>query len=337
MSLAIALRGKHHEQNGLPCQDVCAGKRLQRKAWLALADGAGSCVRSQIGAETCVCAISKLFNKRGGWGDKPVEYLLEHLFTALKKAANRHRCTREELSSTLLAVQVFKAHYVALHIGDGVLGAFHADGSLSVLSPPENGAFPNQTFFVTSPDAAQHLRLHSGELGDIEGFVAMSDGAAEALYDPRGQTLTPLVKMLFERLRCFGEEDTLQWFSPIFEAYVRANTSDDVSLVVTLCPAVKRTRLSQLSPETLRTVVGMETDPALCPAMLKVLKRLEDGQAYSGKTLLHHVDVLSVADWQSRTSSILIPLKAAGLIESAGGGCYRLASAFLPNLEQSHD
>lgn len=336
MSIAIALRGKNHEQNGLPCQDVCVGERQQRKAWLALADGAGSCAHSQEGAKTCVQTLrAVLWRFRGGWHGEAAESVLVQLHDALNVVTEKRQCTLTDLSSTLLAAQVFGNRYIALHIGDGVLGVFHANGSLSVLSPPENGAFSNQTFFVTSPDAAQHLRLYSGELGDIEGFVTMSDGAAEALYAPREQTFTPLVKMLFERLRCFGGEATLQWFAPIFEAYVRANTADDVSLAATLCPAVKHTHPSQLSPETLRTVVGMETDPALCPAMQKVLKRLEGGEAYTGKSLLRNLHLPNLKS--EIRPRFWVPLMTAGLIESAGGGCYRLAPAFLPDSEQRHD
>lgn len=332
MSLALALRGRAHEWKGLPCQDSCDGSRAKTKAWLALADGAGSCSHAHVGAKACVTAMRPLLWRfRGGWRGVSPEALLASLRKALAAEARKRACTIEDLSSTLLAVQTFNGRYIALHIGDGALGVFHADGALSVLSAPENGAFANQTYFVPSPDAAQHLRLYEGELKDIQGFVAMSDGAADSLYAPREQTFAPLVRVLFERLRCFGADDTAAWFTPVFRDYVRAGTSDDVSLAAFLCPSVKRALPSQLSVEALRTVVGMETDPLLCPAMSKVLKRLENIATASGKTLLKNLHLPPLG--ASLRPAFWNPLLKAGLIESAGGGCYRLTPAFLPPSE----
>lgn len=336
MNLKIALQGQAHEWKGLPCQDVCNGGSLKEKSWLALADGAGSCLYAQEGAKTCVEAVrALLWRFRGGWRENSAKDLLCALLGALRKTAERLHCEIWDLSSTLLAVQAFGGRYIALHLGDGVLGAFHADGSVSVLSAPDNGGFANQTTFVTTSDAVYHLRLYSGELGDIEGFLAMSDGAAESLYAPREQIFMPLVKVLFERLRCFGGTLTSQWFAPIFEDYVRANTADDVSLVATLCASHTHIRPSQLSSEALRTVVGMETPPALCSAMLKVLERLEDGRTCSGRSLLRN---LHLPDLKSEIRPrFWVPLMMAGLVESAGGGNYRLVPDFLPLGDTCHD
>ena len=60
------------------------------------------------------------------------------------------------------------------------------------LSLPENGENPSETWFVTSPDALEHLRLLRGDQGPGPGTVLlMSDGASGLLLEKRSLTLSP--------------------------------------------------------------------------------------------------------------------------------------------------
>lgn len=236
-ALATSVQGRHHVKNDLPCQDACKAA----PSWIVLADGAGSRRYSALGAKRMVSKVPAiLWYLRGKWSHitfraRWKQRLLKAFRNELKLLARKMACDLGDLASTLLAVRVFRKHYLALHLGDGLLGCVHADGRVSVLSRPDNGLFANETWFVTSPDAHLHLRIYQGTLGDILGFFAMSDGAANTLYSPQRGNFAPFVSKLFEAMRSFPEEKVKAWFEGMLKGPIRNHTQDDVSFACFLC------------------------------------------------------------------------------------------------------
>ncbi|WP_343065953.1 PP2C family serine/threonine-protein phosphatase [Microbacterium marinum] len=190
------MRGLSHVREGTPGQDR-TGYRSQRGVQaLCLADGAGSATHSDIGAQAVVDAGCSLLvenfetfaSEADGAGVK--QHLLHTLRNKLEQVASRHDVEPGALACTFLCVAVSAEQFIGAHIGDGVIG-YQKDGALRVVSRPDNGEFANRTTFVTSPDAASSMRLFRGQLTGISGFVLMSDGAGESLYNPRTGELAP--------------------------------------------------------------------------------------------------------------------------------------------------
>lgn len=160
---------------------------------IALADGAGSAPEAALGAFAASDAMARLlardFERLSTDPDESVKTTtLTVVRNRLDRAAQRRGCARTDLATTLLAVAASKDRFVAIHVGDGVIGVLRAEGS-DVLSAPDNGSHVNETTFVTSARAQESMRLIRGSLEGVEGFILMSDGSAESLYDPRTHRL----------------------------------------------------------------------------------------------------------------------------------------------------
>jgi hypothetical protein len=173
---------------------------------IALADGAGSRARSEIGAEVVVRAMLRLLSAEfdeiyclcGDDRYAAKQRIHRHLLELLDRAAVRHDCNRDSLASTLLFVAHKAGRFVAGHIGDGVIAQVDADGVPVTLSQPENGEYANTTVFVTDAAALEKFRLVHGESeAKVTGFVLMSDGCAESLYDKKtGNPAAAVAKLL---------------------------------------------------------------------------------------------------------------------------------------------
>lgn len=170
---------------------------------LCLADGAGSTTHSEFGAQAVVdegCAmLVEHFTRlvESDDAERSGRDILERLHARLDKTALRFDCTQADLASTFLAVAVSDDKFVAVHIGDGVIG-YVKNHELRVVSAPDNSEFANQTTFVTSPNVESSIRLFRGSLDEVSGFIQMSDGASASLYDYRTKKLAPACEKLIE-------------------------------------------------------------------------------------------------------------------------------------------
>lgn len=341
-AIAIQERGHSHETSGLPCQDYCNAGVTSSKAWLALADGAGFSPLAQHGAIATVQSMKGLlwrFRRAGKCGLNETEKstflagILEHLDRIAKKKA----CDLELLASTLLAVQTWEGHYLALHLGDGAIGCYHADGSVTELSGPENGRYANQTWFTTSSDACEHLRVYHGALGDIQGFCAFSDGAADSLYDDREHLFAPVVPEIFKMMQTDGVDATRANLGELMQGAIRNQTNDDVSFACFLLPALLLTSQNKI-PKQWCVALGLDDSEESIrryTMMLKVV-RFVMGQHVpycSTKNMKRH------AHWEGEDFHhvIIEPLINAKVLIHEGRQLYRAgeyASAFV---KEGHD
>lgn len=198
--------GRSHAATLTPCQDFVSVYRSSTMACIALADGAGSRPKSEHGAEAVVREVLRVLSSE--FDDfylrccsEPNELgklLHQRLVTALCNEAARQACDVDALASTLLFVAHKDNRFIAGHIGDGVIAKVDETGTPTTLSFPENGEYANTTVFVTDIKAAAHLRLYCGETKpNFLGFVIMSDGCAESLYDKKlAQPATAIAKLL---------------------------------------------------------------------------------------------------------------------------------------------
>ncbi|MCO5300937.1 MAG: protein phosphatase 2C domain-containing protein [Candidatus Nanopelagicales bacterium] len=196
------VRGHGHLRDGSPVQDrtkYLSGGGVQV---LCLADGAGSASHSEFGAQAVVDEGCRLLIDRfadfvaSDDGAQVKVEILDRLMAKISTVAHRHRLEPGDLASTFLCVAVSGDRFLGAHVGDGVVG-YLKYGELKVVSGPDNDEFANQTTFVTSPRAAESMRLFRGSLDGVAGFIVMSDGTGESLFDARtGQLAGACTKLI---------------------------------------------------------------------------------------------------------------------------------------------
>ena len=184
------VRGHGHLRDGTPVQDRTKYVSRGGVQVLCLADGAGSASHSEFGAqavvdEACAMLVDRFaeFATSDDGARVKVE-LLDQLVSKLTNVADRHGVEPGDLASTFLCVAVSGERFLGAHVGDGVVG-YMKNGELKVISAPDNSEFANQTTFVTSGRALESMRLFRGSLDGVAGFILMSDGTGESLFDAR--------------------------------------------------------------------------------------------------------------------------------------------------------
>lgn len=134
-------------------------------------------------------------------------------------------------ASTLLFAAVKGEAYFAGHLGDGVIGLEQA-GEREILSYPDNGEYVNTTYFTTSKDAKARLRLYYGHSEDISGFILMSDGAAESLYNRKEQQLAVAVSRIWDWMREHSADVVEKALLSNLETLIREQTTDDCAVAL---------------------------------------------------------------------------------------------------------
>ena len=234
------VRGRAHEAEGTRGQDRTAYLSRGGVKALCLADGAGSATHAEPGAQAATDAGSAFlvdhFHDLLASDDAGAarEAMLRHIRSRLEFVAAGHGCAPTDLASTFLGVGVDGERFVAVHVGDGVIG-YMKDREVRVVSAPDNAEFANQTTFITSSDAATAMRLFRGTLAGVTGFLLMSDGASASLYDYRTKHLAPACAKLIHMVACApsrsgqspAHEKRLRHF---IDTRVRAATRDDCSI-----------------------------------------------------------------------------------------------------------
>lgn len=261
--------GSSHAETGVPCQDQVGYMVSENGVTVfALSDGAGSARYSHYGAyiatHRAMELVSGHFEEAFRCPHGSSEFkrnLVEALQRDLVKAAivginlsdeerilNNEpdrseallvQCGVRDLACTLLLVAIKGDRYIALHLGDGVVGADckrFGRRRLMVISGPANGEYANETVFVTSSNAAQEIRIKVGRLSvgsrEICGFILMSDGPEVALFNKKTKELAPSCVKLFDAGRCLDSDVMSEQLISTLKNAIQKKTADDCSLVV---------------------------------------------------------------------------------------------------------
>lgn len=263
-------QGRSHADASVPCQDqVAIFADSDGTVVGALADGAGSAKLSHYGAEILASRASRLVaqqfdklfratNNLGALRASVVADLLAHLIAAAVEGldvsdddrarldlADRDaepliKCDVRDLAATLLVVAVRGERFVALHLGDGVIGVERVlkSGSRAVraLGIPDNGEFINETKFITSRDAADSIRVYRGRVmtasREVTGFVLMSDGPEASLYRRSSRTMAGACSKLLQACRRLPSETMHEQLAETLRDVIVPRTRDDCSLVL---------------------------------------------------------------------------------------------------------
>ena len=240
----------HMKKNGV-CQDRVFHLVNNGTYVASLCDGAGSKSNSHFGAEIISKAIANYVSEsfidiemslesRGLDSSVAANNLeelkkriIDYLVSKLADyASSQNGIEIDDLSCTMMFVAVHENRFIAGHIGDGVIGVLKTDyGSqkLRVLSNPENGNSPNVTFFVNDKNSFGHLRLYFGDMSGITGFILMSDGPEEALYNKR-DGLSDNCSILFQALEGTSDSEYIEFLTNILQKKISDVSHDDLSI-----------------------------------------------------------------------------------------------------------
>ncbi|THG35951.1 PP2C family serine/threonine-protein phosphatase [Adlercreutzia caecimuris] len=230
------VQGSGHKKSGTPCQDKTCCLERNKVRVIALADGAGSARLSHLGAEDAVkCAANLLadeFESLYEESDFKVQQIVASaLVRSLGALASKTGCQTKDLSSTLLAVAVKKNRFVALHIGDGVIGCLLRN-KLVTLSEPDNGEFAHLTWFTTTSNLEEVVRVYRGDASSISGFILMSDGVEPSLYDGRNSQLADAVINLFYCNAKYPKGEMADMLEQSLQEVIAKRTNDDCSVAL---------------------------------------------------------------------------------------------------------
>ena len=231
------IMGRSHIKTETPCQDKTFTLNKNEVNVIALADGAGSASLSHFGAESATRSISHYLTEHfDSVIDNPdglavKQELLSILTENLKIQAGVHGCKLEDLASTLLVAALKNDNFLLIHLGDGVI-AISKNQELKLASAPDNGEFTNSTYFVTSKNALQHLRLFKGSTKGLNGFVLMSDGTAESFYHRKTASLSAGVKKLMDWSLLLNQKKFDEFLDYNFKHVIGSNTMDDCSIAI---------------------------------------------------------------------------------------------------------
>ncbi len=231
------VQGRGHIKNQVPCQDKTKTIFEDGTYVIALADGAGSAKLSHYGASCVVESISDLFihhfedlfaNEDG----RQVKLaIMEKVLTDINLKAEELSCAPKDLAATMLVVAENNDRFIIAHIGDGVIGYLDGD-ILKIASAPSNGEHANETYFVTSKDAINTMKLFKGSIKNIAGFVLMSDGTEHSLYNKKSNTISPAIIKLMQRNIILDKDAMCEQLDSTFKNVISTRTHDDCSIAL---------------------------------------------------------------------------------------------------------
>ncbi len=273
-----SVKGASHHKTGLPCQDASVIKVDPSGEWMivVVSDGAGTATRAEEGSALVVDIFSRALlelsselvtRKPGNWiNDFVIEKVLE-VRRVLRKKANSDDI--RDFNCTLVACLLGPNGGFSIHIGDGaVFGGKVVSGQPLLhdlsdehlfISPPENGEYTNETYFVTESDWVKHLRIT--RMPSLDWIFACTDGGtALALVsdkEPKAGFVAPTLKEVLQQLSIPDRDAKLKEI--LEDPKADKTTGDDKTIVIACYARNKELIMSAIMCEP--SVKPIPTDP----------------------------------------------------------------------------
>jgi hypothetical protein len=245
--IGAAVQGLSHQKLDLPCQDAMKYHCLPGGILLvALADGAGSAIHAELGAQAAVQAsldwlIPCLEN------DRPVECCeweeliwetFQNARTALEQLAQGEQ---EEpirsFATTLTCLVATPQQLIVGQLGDGAVVAAGEDGSLHAVTTLQRGEYANETNFLTQDQALDLVAIQVLD-EQVRSLAVMSDGLTRlALKRPENVPHAPFFKPLFAFVKSSASSNDDTQASDALKEFLSSprvceRTDDDKTLVL---------------------------------------------------------------------------------------------------------
>ena len=248
--VAVAVQGTSHHRNNVPCQDAVHWRISPKDALvIAVADGAGSASLAEIGAEIAVRqAVEHLCSSEmtlADGTDLAWQGMLMGAFQSALAAVVAEADTRQmplrEFASTLMITLSTPDFVLVGHVGDGASVAGDDDGSVFLLTGPQNGEYANETTFLVSPGALATAQLVKWPK-PARHLALFSDGLQMlALTMPGAHPHAPFFSPLFRFISSRPKEGEAQLRKFLTTPPVTDKADDDLSLVLAVLVDGERT------------------------------------------------------------------------------------------------
>ncbi len=187
-----SVRGNRHVQSGQPCQDAYAAVCSANIRGVAVADGLGSAEHADAGARIAVDTASQMVIADPESPDIKPEERVRQAFCIAREAviteAEKQGISPEEFASTLIVACYSDGNITIGHIGDGIVVGIK-DGHSTVLSPPGESEYANETASLMQSDWERQLRI--SPTFEIDHAVIATDGCQGAVAVKRGASFQP--------------------------------------------------------------------------------------------------------------------------------------------------
>jgi hypothetical protein len=248
---AARATGTSHLKQGLPCQDSFACHVWQGDDGLpilvaALADGAGSADRAEVGSALATSLFVDIACEALDGGAsvedcaEALRYAIGETRLALHLRAGHENRAVDDYASTFLAAILSPTGGAVGQIGDGAAVIGDTSNDWRPVHWPDHGEYANTTSFLTQADALDTLRVASFK-APIERLAMFSDGLERLVLDfQRRSAHAPFFDGIFRRVNPAIGPGHLAQVSESLSALlasdrVNARTDDDKSL---LCAAL---------------------------------------------------------------------------------------------------
>lgn len=227
-------RGRSHVSNNIGCQDRIYSLNNNGVVSISLSDGAGSCKYSDIGAEIATKAVCELLVERFDELysldiDEVKEIIILKVIEKIKDSQGMD-IDINDYSGTLAFVGIKGNHLISGNIGDSIVGILNE--KVKPLFRPRNGEFSNETYFFTSNYYKSVFDMFIGKLGAINGFILMSDGTSESLYNKKESSIASGAYKMINWLQEYPIETVQQAIKDNLEQVFTLETFDDCSIII---------------------------------------------------------------------------------------------------------
>lgn len=235
--LSSSVIGSSHSANGTPCQDFTKSFKFNNfRSCIVLCDGAGSSIYSHISSQRFVNILGEYFSSsmRRKSKSKIKKEILKLINQEAKKITIELGCSNKDIYSTLLFVYVDKkkGDLIYGHSGDGVIAESRRK-NFKVLSKPDNGEYSNSTFFINSRSANHHFRVTKTRAEkSVDGYIIMSDGAEESLYNKKTYNMAPATNVFLSWLKTANINEVQTAIDKALSEQLSTKTTDDISLSI---------------------------------------------------------------------------------------------------------
>lgn len=204
--IGAAVQGISHQKQGLPCQDALKYHCLDGDILLvALADGAGSAIHAELGAQAAVqasvdwlltCLAKGLPIECCEWAEVIWE-TFQNARTALEQLAEEQEESLRSFATTLTCLVATPEQLIVGQLGDGAVVAVGEDDGLKTVTTLQRGEYANETNFLTQDQALDLVAIQVLD-EQVRALALMSDGLTRlALKRPDNEPHTPFFKPLF--------------------------------------------------------------------------------------------------------------------------------------------
>lgn len=227
-------RGRSHISADIQCQDRIYSLEKNGVVSFSLSDGAGSCKYSHIGAEIATKVVCELLTENFDELynldiEKVKEVIISKIIESIKESQGKD-IDINDYSGTLSFVGIKGNNLISGNIGDSIVGILN--DKVKPLFIPRNGEFSNQTYFFTTKYYKSVFDIFIGKLGDINGFILISDGTGDSLYNKSNSSLANAAYKMINWLDEYSIDIVKQAIKDNLEQVFTLQTFDDCSMII---------------------------------------------------------------------------------------------------------